>query len=244
MGVGAHRYVQMMRDSNHRLLLPAACCLWLAINDYGQHGAWSFDHAVRRVIGPRLWPFGHSTFRDKLRGGTSSAEATLPKPIAVSRRLCLVTAVCVFFSAGFSKMTQGHESWSLAWASGETLGLKMRAGPAGDGESNTLPKLLTPLLRENGLIPALAASSLAVEVLAPLALGPWVWPRRVLSMAWAAFHVGVLLTMYVCVWLQCRRRFASQPCDACGDCHRKFFCSTYIATELPWRRNHMYIFPV
>eukprot|EP00750_Incisomonas_marina_P033559 INCI9899.3.p1 GENE.INCI9899.3~~INCI9899.3.p1 ORF type:complete len:783 (+),score=68.84 INCI9899.3:917-3265(+) len=184
----------MMRDSNHRLLLPAACCLWLAINDYGQHGAWSLDQAVRRVVGPRFWPFGISAFRDELRCGTSGMQ--LPKPVAVSRRLCLVTAVCVFFSAGFSKMTQGQESWSIAWANGETLGFKMRARPTGAGDVGTLPKLLTPLLHEKGLIPPLAASSLAMEVLAPLALLPWPWPRRLLALSWAAFHVGVLVTMY------------------------------------------------
>ena len=178
---------QMLRDSNHRLLVPSLCCLWLAINDYGQHAAWSLDKAIRRCVGPYLWPFGRGSLR----------ETNGYRPVAASRMLCVATAATVFFSAGWSKVTQGHPpfEFSLDWALGDSLLVKLQGGEPGGRNAGLLSQLLKPLAREYGLVMILAASSLVMELSAPVAMCSN-WARRILAVTWAGFHFGVLLLMY------------------------------------------------
>lgn len=135
-------------------------------------------HAQRTVIG---------SCEDEASGPTARREAT-----AVMTTLTLVT-LSVYLVAGIAKIRGS----GLAWADGVLLRDQvawdnLRKLALGDVGS----PLVGPLLRMDGLWPALAAVSLLVELGAPLAI---VHPRvlRAWMLASWSFHVGIVALMAI-----------------------------------------------
>ena len=139
--------------------------------------------------------------------GVCCAALALDDPIAPSeavRELCASAAACIFGAAGISKLTgAGAGRPSLQWAYGGSLRWMLLKNGAMLLQNGKKVAWMDWLLARPTIVHALGAGSLLLEV-ASLALlaPPTLLPQRsheallvLLCAGWAAFHVGILLTM-------------------------------------------------
>jgi len=116
-------------------------------------------------------------------------DSSCPSPEV--REICVSAAGAMFAAAGWSKLTMSTGYPSLKWATGETLGYHLR------GHSSAVATLLSS---HQTLLASAAAGTLATELLGVLvvflpATAARRWLVSMLAIAWAGFHVGVLLAM-------------------------------------------------
>lgn len=159
------------------------------------HASWGqmlhFEHLL--VLFALI--IGLSPAADALQARSSSEAQT---PAAHVRygwpvRLLAIVTVVTYCLAGVAKLRAG----GLAWVDGSTLANHIAYSATRQellGEPR--PPLASLAVRQTWLIQPMAVSSLAVELLAPLALlGGWF--RRLWVPAAIVFHLGTLTTMFV-----------------------------------------------